>query len=97
MKCTRRDRETWQIAVWRSAEDEASLGCGARMRGGGGPRAWTGVMELPAITGGFITVTRPEGNEMMRRQIQEVLRKAGEERRDRGTGEERADLKGVEV
>eukprot|EP00965_Chrysotila_dentata_P025605 850821-Pleurochrysis_carterae.AAC.1 len=32
----------WQIAVWRSAEDEASLGCVARMRGGGGPQAWTG-------------------------------------------------------
>eukprot|EP00965_Chrysotila_dentata_P236170 6201166-Pleurochrysis_carterae.AAC.2 len=33
----------------------------------------------------------------MRRQIQEVLRKAGEESLEKGTKEEREDLKGVEV
>eukprot|EP00965_Chrysotila_dentata_P053903 1788549-Pleurochrysis_carterae.AAC.1 len=33
----------------------------------------------------------------MRRQIQEVLRKTGEESGDRGTEEERADLRGVEI
>eukprot|EP00965_Chrysotila_dentata_P097843 3234947-Pleurochrysis_carterae.AAC.2 len=86
----------WQIAIWKSVEDEANLGCVARMRGGGGPKAWTGVMELPAVAGGFFNVTKPEGNEVMRRQIQEVLRKAGEEV-DRGTERERADLGGVEV
>eukprot|EP00965_Chrysotila_dentata_P212242 6186903-Pleurochrysis_carterae.AAC.1 len=64
---------------------------------GGGPRAWTGVMELPAVAGGFLNVSTPEGNEVMRRQIQEVLRKAGEELSDRGTAEEREDMRGVEV
>eukprot|EP00965_Chrysotila_dentata_P118959 3933318-Pleurochrysis_carterae.AAC.1 len=87
----------WQIALWRSAEDEAKLACVARMRGGGGPQARTGVMELPAVTGGFFTVSTPEGNEVMRRQVQEVLRKAGEEPSERGTAEEREDLRGVEV
>eukprot|EP00965_Chrysotila_dentata_P127446 4214526-Pleurochrysis_carterae.AAC.2 len=29
----------WQIAVWQNAEDEAKLGCVARMRGRGGPQA----------------------------------------------------------
>eukprot|EP00965_Chrysotila_dentata_P093979 3105730-Pleurochrysis_carterae.AAC.1 len=87
---------TWQIAVWRSEEDEACLGCVARMRGGGGPMTWTGVMELPAVTGGFLNVTTPEGNEFMRKQIQEVLRQAGEEKSDRGTAEEREDMRGVE-
>eukprot|EP00965_Chrysotila_dentata_P045592 1514724-Pleurochrysis_carterae.AAC.9 len=51
----------WQIAVWRSAQDEASLGCMARMRGGGEPQAWTGVMVLPDVTGGFLNVSSPEG------------------------------------
>eukprot|EP00965_Chrysotila_dentata_P233110 6199381-Pleurochrysis_carterae.AAC.1 len=88
---------TWQIALWRSEADEACLGCVARMRGGGGPRAWTGVMELPAVMGGFINVTTPDGNEFMRRQIQEVLRQAGEEKWERGTAEEREDMRGVEV
>eukprot|EP00965_Chrysotila_dentata_P148619 4907497-Pleurochrysis_carterae.AAC.1 len=69
----------WQIALWRGAEDEGSLGCVARMRGGGGPQAWNGTIILPAVTGG------------------EVLRKAGEERMDQGTEEEREDLKGVTV
>eukprot|EP00965_Chrysotila_dentata_P170641 5633270-Pleurochrysis_carterae.AAC.2 len=87
---------TWQIAVWRGAEDEASLGCVARMRGGGGPQAWTGVIILPAVTGGFLNVSTPEGNEVMRKQIQEILRKEGEESA-RGTEEEREDLKGVVV
>eukprot|EP00965_Chrysotila_dentata_P054836 1820914-Pleurochrysis_carterae.AAC.1 len=87
----------WQIALWRSAEDEANLGCVARMRGGGGPLAWTGVMELPAVHGGFLKITTPEGNEVMRKQIQDILRKAGEEETERGTVEEREDLKGVEV
>jgi len=35
-------------------------------------------MELPAVTGGFFNVTKPEGNEVMRQQIQAVLRKPGE-------------------
>eukprot|EP00965_Chrysotila_dentata_P080592 2659422-Pleurochrysis_carterae.AAC.1 len=87
----------WQIAVWRGVEDEAKLACVARMRGGGGPQAWTGVMELQAVTGGFLNVTSPEGNETMRKQIQEVLRGAGEDPSERGTAEEREDLKGVEV
>eukprot|EP00965_Chrysotila_dentata_P097985 3239902-Pleurochrysis_carterae.AAC.1 len=87
----------WQITIWRSAEDEANLGCVARMRGGGGPQAWAGVMVLPAVASGFLNVSAPEGNEAMRRQIQEVLRKAGEESKDRGTEEEREDLKGVVV
>eukprot|EP00965_Chrysotila_dentata_P117931 3897961-Pleurochrysis_carterae.AAC.1 len=87
----------WQIALWRCEEDEASLGCVARMRGRGGPQAWTGVMLLPAVAGGFLKVSTPEGNEAMRRQIQEVLRKAGEESTGRGTEEEREDLKRVEV
>eukprot|EP00965_Chrysotila_dentata_P137650 4553989-Pleurochrysis_carterae.AAC.2 len=47
--------------------------------------------------GGFLKVSTPEENEVMRRQIQEVLRKAGEELVDRGTEEEREDLKGVVV
>eukprot|EP00965_Chrysotila_dentata_P030699 1022222-Pleurochrysis_carterae.AAC.2 len=54
-------------------------------------------MELPAVMGGFLNVTTLEGNEIMRRQIQEVLRKAGEEPSDRGTAEEREDMRGVEV
>eukprot|EP00965_Chrysotila_dentata_P115695 3823602-Pleurochrysis_carterae.AAC.1 len=54
-------------------------------------------MELPAVAGGFFNVTRPEGNEAMRRQIQGVLRKAGEELTDRGTEREREDLRGVTV
>uniref|UniRef100_A0A7S4BSQ4 Uncharacterized protein n=1 Tax=Chrysotila carterae TaxID=13221 RepID=A0A7S4BSQ4_CHRCT len=65
--------------------------------GRGGPRAWTGVMELPAVMGGFLNVTTTEGNEFMRKQIQEVLRKAGDESSDRGSAEEREDLRGVEV
>eukprot|EP00965_Chrysotila_dentata_P138697 4587858-Pleurochrysis_carterae.AAC.2 len=88
---------TWQIAVWRSAEDEASLGCVARMRGGGGPQAWTGVITLPAKAGGFLKVSTPEGNEAMKKQIQDVLRKEGEESAEKGTEEEREDLKGVVV
>eukprot|EP00965_Chrysotila_dentata_P226201 6195253-Pleurochrysis_carterae.AAC.7 len=87
----------WQIAKWRSVGEEASLGCVARMRGGGGPQAWTGIIELPAVVGGFFNVTRPEGNGVMRKQIQEALRKAGEESPERGTEEERADLRRVEV
>eukprot|EP00965_Chrysotila_dentata_P262381 6214553-Pleurochrysis_carterae.AAC.1 len=87
----------WQITLWRNAEDEANLGCVARMRGGGGPQAWTGVMQIPAVTGGFFNVSTPEGNEAMRRQIQDVLRKEGEEATGRGTEEERDDLRGVEV
>eukprot|EP00965_Chrysotila_dentata_P065056 2156844-Pleurochrysis_carterae.AAC.1 len=87
----------WQIALWRSAEDEASLGCVARMRGGGGPLAWTGVMTLPAVAGGFLNITTPEGNEVMRKQMQEVLRKTGMEEAERGTEKEREDLRGVEV
>eukprot|EP00965_Chrysotila_dentata_P058230 1930722-Pleurochrysis_carterae.AAC.1 len=54
-------------------------------------------MELPAVAGGFLNVSTPEGNEVMRRQIQEVLRKAGEEPSNRGTAEEREDMRGVEV
>uniref|UniRef100_A0A7S4F5P6 C3H1-type domain-containing protein n=1 Tax=Chrysotila carterae TaxID=13221 RepID=A0A7S4F5P6_CHRCT len=65
--------------------------------GRGGPRAWTGVMELPAVMGGFLNVTTTEGNEFMRKQIQEVLRKAGDESSDRGSAEEREDLRGVVV
>eukprot|EP00965_Chrysotila_dentata_P148689 4909908-Pleurochrysis_carterae.AAC.2 len=87
----------WQMALWRSPEDEASLGCVARMRGEGGPQAWTGVMLLPAVMGGFLNVSSPEGNDFMRKQIQEVLRKAGEDSPERGTEEEREDLKGVVV
>eukprot|EP00965_Chrysotila_dentata_P255857 6212361-Pleurochrysis_carterae.AAC.3 len=92
--------ERWgvlQIAEWRSEQDKAKLGCVARMRGRGGPQASTRVMELPAVAGGFFNVTRPEGSEAMRRQIQEVLRKAGEELTDRDTEKEREDLRGVTV
>eukprot|EP00965_Chrysotila_dentata_P012405 408257-Pleurochrysis_carterae.AAC.1 len=67
------------------------------MRGGGGPQAWTGVIILPAVMGGFLNVSSPEGNEFMRGQIQEILRKAGEETAERGTEEEREDLRGVNV
>eukprot|EP00965_Chrysotila_dentata_P162838 5377652-Pleurochrysis_carterae.AAC.1 len=87
----------WQIALWRGAGDEAKLGCVARMRGGGGPQAWTGVMLLPAVAGGFLNVSTPEGNEVMRKQVQEVLRKAGTEEAERGTEKEREDLRGVVV
>eukprot|EP00965_Chrysotila_dentata_P179971 5942090-Pleurochrysis_carterae.AAC.1 len=54
-------------------------------------------MELPAVAGGFFNVTRPEGNEAMRRKIQGVLRKAGQELMDKGTEREREDLRGVTV
>eukprot|EP00965_Chrysotila_dentata_P050270 1665666-Pleurochrysis_carterae.AAC.1 len=87
----------WQMVVWRGPEDEAGLGCVARMRRGGGPQAWTGVMQLPAVPGGFLNVSTPEGNEVMRAQIQAVLRKAGAELVEQGTEKEREDLRGVEV
>eukprot|EP00965_Chrysotila_dentata_P184220 6082137-Pleurochrysis_carterae.AAC.1 len=54
-------------------------------------------MVLPAITGGFLNVSTPEGNEVMRKQIQEVLRKAGAELVEQGSEQEREDLRGVEV
>eukprot|EP00965_Chrysotila_dentata_P162973 5382036-Pleurochrysis_carterae.AAC.1 len=87
----------WQIVIWHSAEDEIGLGCVARMRRGGEPQAWTGVIQLPAVPGGFLNISTPEGNEVMRAQIQEVLRKAGAELAEQGTEEEREDLRGVEV
>eukprot|EP00965_Chrysotila_dentata_P239724 6203271-Pleurochrysis_carterae.AAC.2 len=64
---------------------------------GRGPTCLDGSHGTAGSGGGFFNVTRPGGNEAMRKQIQEVLRKAGEELTDRGTEREREDLRRVKA